>query len=166
MKLQHIELSELKVSPVNVRKRGAGEDLGELIASIRSLGVIQPLLVRPNCEGYEVVAGQRRLLACQALQEETGGVAPLPCALLENGDDATALEASLAPTDLELVDGSLKQILLLAESDAIASLRSALLRPQMKTAAPAFVNRSAIMYPIPFVPPVTTAVLPARSTKL
>ncbi|MET4518227.1 ParB/RepB/Spo0J family partition protein [Bradyrhizobium sp. I1.7.5] len=96
MKLQHIELSELKVSPVNVRKRGAGEDLGELIASIRSLGVIQPLLVRPNCEGYEVVAGQRRLLACQALQEETGGVAPLPCALLENGDDATALEASLA----------------------------------------------------------------------
>lgn len=62
MKLQHIELSELKVSPVNVRKRGAGEDLGELIASIRSLGVIQPLLVRPNCEGYEVIAGQRRLL--------------------------------------------------------------------------------------------------------
>lgn len=96
MKLQHIELSQLKVSPVNVRKRGAGEDLGELIASIRSLGVIQPLLVRPNCEGYEVIAGQRRLLACQALQEETGSVAPLPCALLENGDDATALEASLA----------------------------------------------------------------------
>jgi len=28
MKLQHIELSQLKVSPVNVRKRGADEDLG------------------------------------------------------------------------------------------------------------------------------------------
>jgi ParB family chromosome partitioning protein len=96
MKLQHIPLSQLKVSPVNVRKRGADEDLGELIASIRSLGVIQPLLVRPNCEGYEVVAGQRRLLACQALQAETGSVAPLPCALLESGDDAVALEASLA----------------------------------------------------------------------
>jgi ParB family chromosome partitioning protein len=96
MKLQHIELSQLKVSPVNVRKRGAGEDLGELIASIRCLGVIQPLLVRPNCEGYEVIAGQRRLLACQALQEENGNVGPLPCALLESGDDATALEASLA----------------------------------------------------------------------
>jgi ParB family chromosome partitioning protein len=96
MKLQHIPLSHLKVSPVNVRKRGADEDLGELIASIRSLGVIQPLLVRPNCDGFEVVAGQRRLLACQALQVETGSVAPVPCALLESGDDAVALEASLA----------------------------------------------------------------------
>ncbi|MEZ0081516.1 ParB/RepB/Spo0J family partition protein [Bradyrhizobium japonicum] len=96
MKLQHIELSQLKVSPVNVRKRGAEEDLGELIASIRSLGVIQPLLVRSNCEGFEVIAGQRRLLACQALQAESGNVGPLPCAVLENGDDATALEASLA----------------------------------------------------------------------
>jgi ParB family chromosome partitioning protein len=57
MKLQHIELSQRKLSPMNARKHGAGEDLGELIASIRSLGVIQPLLVRPNCEGYEVVAG-------------------------------------------------------------------------------------------------------------
>jgi len=96
MKLQHIELNQLKVSPVNVRKRGAEEDLGELIASIRSLGVIQPLLVRPNCEGFEVIAGQCRLLACQALQAETADVGPLPCAVLENGDDATALEASLA----------------------------------------------------------------------
>jgi ParB family chromosome partitioning protein len=96
MKLQHIELNQLKLSPVNVRKRGAEEDLAELIASIRSLGVIQPLLVRPNCEGYEVVAGQRRLLACQALQAETGKAEPVPCAVLENGDDATALEASLA----------------------------------------------------------------------
>jgi hypothetical protein len=49
MKLQHIPLSQLKVSPVNVRKQ-AGDELGELIASISSLGVIQPLLVRPNCD--------------------------------------------------------------------------------------------------------------------
>ena len=96
MKLQHIELSNLKLSPVNVRKRGAEDELGELIASIRSLGVIQPLLVRPNCDGFEVIAGQRRLLACQALQAETGNFGPVPCALLENGDDAAALEASLA----------------------------------------------------------------------
>lgn len=73
MQLQHIDLSQLKISPVNVRKHGAQEDLGELIASIRSLGVIQPLLVRPNCEGYEVIPGQRRLLAYQALQAEAEG---------------------------------------------------------------------------------------------
>jgi len=96
MKLQHIELSNLKLSPLNVRKRGAEEDLGELIASIRSLGVIQPLLVRPNCDGFEVVAGQRRLLACQAIAQELGKAEPVPCAVLESGDDALAIEASLA----------------------------------------------------------------------
>lgn len=96
MKLQHIELSDLKLSPVNVRKRGAEEDLGELIASIRSLGVIQPLLVRQSRDGFEVIAGQRRFLACQALQAEAGNFGSVPCALLENGDDAVALEASLA----------------------------------------------------------------------
>jgi uncharacterized protein DUF3606 len=35
-KRRHIELSQLKVSPVNVRKHGADEDIGELIASIRA----------------------------------------------------------------------------------------------------------------------------------
>ena len=95
MKLQHIELSKLKLSPVNVRKHG-GKNVAELIASIRSLGVIQPLLVRPNCEGFEVVAGQRRLRACQALEQETGKADPVPCAILDTGDDAAAIEASLA----------------------------------------------------------------------
>ena len=96
MKLQHIELSKLKLSPINVRKHGGKEDLDELVASIRSLGVIQPLLVRPNCDGFEVIAGQRRLLACQALAQETGKADPVPCAVLESGDDAVAIEASLA----------------------------------------------------------------------
>jgi ParB family chromosome partitioning protein len=96
MKLQHIELSQLKISPANVRRHGAAEELDALIASIRSLGVIQPLLVRPNCEGFEVVAGQRRLLACQALHAETGKAEPVPCAVMKEGDDAAALEASLA----------------------------------------------------------------------
>jgi ParB family chromosome partitioning protein len=96
MKLQHIELLQLKISPHNVRKRGAEDDLGELIASIRSLGVIQPLLVRPDCGGYEVIAGQRRFLACQALQAENTETIQVPCALLENADDAVAIEASLA----------------------------------------------------------------------
>lgn len=96
MKLQHIDLGQLKLSGLNVRRHGAEEELPALIASIRSLGVIQPLLVRPNCEGFEVIAGQRRLLACQAIAAETGAADPVPCAVLEDGDNALALEASLA----------------------------------------------------------------------
>jgi ParB family chromosome partitioning protein len=95
MELQHIELSKLKLSALNVRKHG-GKDVDDLVHSIRSLGVIQPLLVRPNCDGFEVVAGQRRLLACRALEKETGKADAVPCAVLDSGDDAAAIEASLA----------------------------------------------------------------------
>lgn len=96
MKLNHINLSDLKSCPLNVRKHG-GKDVSDLVTSIRSLGVLQPLLVRRNCEGYEVVAGQRRLTACFALAEEGhAGVSPIPCAVMEEGDDAAAIEASLA----------------------------------------------------------------------
>lgn len=94
MNLTHIPLDQLSVSPLNVRKHG-GRDIAALAASIRSLGVIQPLLVRPSDDGFEVVAGQRRLRACQALAVE-GESEPLPCLVMAEGDDAAALEASLA----------------------------------------------------------------------
>lgn len=94
MKLTHVTLDQLKLSPVNVRKKG-GKDIADLLPSIRSLGIIQPLLVRPNCTGYEVVAGQRRYRSLSKLAEE--GIAhPVPIAIMEDGDDAKAIEASLA----------------------------------------------------------------------
>jgi ParB family transcriptional regulator, chromosome partitioning protein len=117
MKLQHIELSKLKLSPINVRKHG-GKDVDDLVASIRSLGVIQPLLVRPNCDGFEVIAGQRRLLACQALAQETGKADPVPCAVLESGDDAVAIEASLAENVARLPMDEIDQY------EAFAALRA------------------------------------------
>ena len=94
MKLTHIEIDNLKISPLNVRKHGEtnGDDL---VPSIRALGVLQPLLVRPNCEGFEVIAGQRRFRACQRIAED-GGIDPLPCIVMDDSDDAAAIEASLA----------------------------------------------------------------------
>ncbi|MEX0957551.1 MAG: ParB/RepB/Spo0J family partition protein [Rhizobiaceae bacterium] len=94
MKLTHLNLGELKLSTINVRKKG-GKDVSDLVPSIRSLGIVQPLLVRPNCEGFEIVAGQRRYRALQVLAEE-GITDAVPCAIMEDGDDAKAIEASLA----------------------------------------------------------------------
>lgn len=94
MQLKHIELAQLKTTNLNVRKKG-GKDIDDLVPSIRSLGVIQPLLVRPNCEGFEVVAGQRRYNALLKIAEEQA-VEPVPCIVMEDGDDAKAIEASLA----------------------------------------------------------------------
>ena len=96
MQLQHIDLTDLKPTAVNVRKKG-GKDVADLVPSIRALGVIQPLLVRPNCEGYEIVAGQRRYHALLKLAgENEGQTDPVPCIVMDKGDDAKAIEASLA----------------------------------------------------------------------
>lgn len=95
MKLDHIEISSLKLSVLNVRKHGQRKGT-DLVSSIRSLGVLQPLLVRPNCEGYEIVAGQRRFDACQSLIRDGFEIGPLPCIIMDESDDATAIEASLA----------------------------------------------------------------------
>lgn len=99
MRLDHIDLKDLKTTNLNVRKRGA-KNVDDILPSIRSLGVLQPLLVRPNCEGFEIVAGQRRFYAVSKLAEEaseTGSaIEPLPCIIMEDGDDAKVIEASLA----------------------------------------------------------------------
>ncbi|MEM9211539.1 MAG: ParB/RepB/Spo0J family partition protein [Pseudomonadota bacterium] len=94
MQLRHIEIDNLKVSDLNVRKSGdkSGDDL---VPSIKAMGIIQPLLVRPNCEGYEVVAGQRRLAALQQIAAQQN-LEPVPCLVMGKGDDARAIEASLA----------------------------------------------------------------------
>lgn len=94
MTLQFIDLTHLTVSPLNVRKFGA-KDCDDLVSSIRALGVLQPLLVRPMGDGFEVIAGQRRLKACRILAE-AGEIDPIPCLVMTEGDDAAALEASLA----------------------------------------------------------------------
>ncbi len=73
MDLKFIKLSDLTISKTNVRKAGKSKiakGVGDLILSIRSLGVLQPLLVRRSDDGFEIVAGQRRYHACAALAEE------------------------------------------------------------------------------------------------
>ncbi|MEL6467908.1 MAG: ParB/RepB/Spo0J family partition protein [Pseudomonadota bacterium] len=94
MTLQHINIEDLSVSPLNVRKYGA-KDCADLVTSIRAMGVLQPLLVREAEGGFEVIAGQRRLNACRIIAED-GDFEPLPCLIMAEGDDATAIEASLA----------------------------------------------------------------------
>ena len=97
MELHDIPLDHLTVAKLNARTHGATEQLDTLAASIRAQGVLQPLLVRPVAGGdhFEIVAGQRRFLACQRLAQDAP-VEPLPCLVLAATDDAAALEISLA----------------------------------------------------------------------
>jgi ParB family transcriptional regulator, chromosome partitioning protein len=97
MKLDHIALDRLSISPANMRGGKKPPDISGILPSIRARGIIMPLLVRPNGSDttFEIVAGSRRFLAAQLVANENGVAEPLPCAIMEAGDDAAALEASL-----------------------------------------------------------------------
>jgi ParB/RepB/Spo0J family partition protein len=103
-----LPLSALKVGAANVRADVALDDnLKTLVASIRSVGLLQPLVVTGDSStGFEVIAGRRRLAALSALNDEGHVFDTVPCVVV---DQETASEASLAenyareqmkPTDL------------------------------------------------------------------
>lgn len=97
MQLAHIPLDQLNISALNMRHGKRAPDISDILPSVRARGVLVPLLVRPNGqpETFEIVAGRRRYFAAKSLADERGEGDPLPCAIMENGDDADALEASL-----------------------------------------------------------------------
>ena len=97
MHLQHIELNKLKDATINMRHAKTAPDVSDILPSIRSRGVLVPLLVRPNGDGesFEIVAGRRRYFAAKSVADDGGDIEPLPCAVMEPGDDAAALEASM-----------------------------------------------------------------------
>lgn len=97
MQLTHIDIGKLSVSALNMRHGKKAPDTSDILPSIRARGVLVPLLVRPNGEpdSFEIVAGRRRYFAAKTVADEQGEIAPLPCAVMEPGDDAAALEASL-----------------------------------------------------------------------
>jgi ParB family transcriptional regulator, chromosome partitioning protein len=95
MELLHIPLSELAIAKVNVRHGVKKADYKDLIPSIKERGILQPLLVRKNGRGYEIIAGRRRFLAACSLEKEGLEVEAVPCAIMAKGDDAAAVEASL-----------------------------------------------------------------------
>ena len=62
---QYIAIDELFESKTNPRKTFDQKKLEELAESIRSGGLIQPIVVRPKDNAFEIVAGARRFRAGQ-----------------------------------------------------------------------------------------------------
>lgn len=101
--LRLIPLELISANPRQPRRSFDEEALLALAESIRSQGVIQPVLVRPLAGGrYELVAGERRWRAAQMAELET-----IP-AVVRNHDDAQSLELAvienMAREDLNPVD--------------------------------------------------------------
>ncbi|WP_433965197.1 ParB/RepB/Spo0J family partition protein [Tunturiibacter gelidiferens] len=87
---RNVSLSLLSESKTNPRRIFEDAALKELSESIRTQGVLSPLLVRPLTEnGFEIVAGARRYRAAQMAEADT-----VPVRIV-NMNDAQALEAQL-----------------------------------------------------------------------
>jgi len=78
-----VKLSQLTPSPLNPRKNFADGDFDELVESIRQKGIIQPLVVRKNGKGYEIIAGHRRYEAAKKVDKNMF----VPVVVRETPDD-------------------------------------------------------------------------------
>jgi ParB family chromosome partitioning protein len=87
--VREIEIGRIRPNPNQPRVQFKEEAIEELADSIAERGVLQPILVRPHDDGFEIVAGERRWRAAQRARLHT-----IP-ALVREIDDSTAAEIAL-----------------------------------------------------------------------
>ena len=98
MRLEFRDHDKLVPSRTNMRFAKKPPDVADLLPSVRARGVLVPLIVRDQPDDpstSEIIAGLRRWTADGIVRTEGIDHGPLPCAILESGDDADAIEASL-----------------------------------------------------------------------
>lgn len=87
--LTELAVGDIDPNPHQPRSHFDEETLASLAASVRELGVLQPILVRPVGERYELIAGERRWRAARR-----AGLARVP-AVVRTIDDSTSLEQAV-----------------------------------------------------------------------
>jgi ParB family chromosome partitioning protein len=88
--LADLPIGSIKPNSFQPRKAFDEESLADLTASVRELGILQPILVRPAEDGhYELIAGERRYRAAKR-----AGLQTVP-ALIKDVEDASSLEQAL-----------------------------------------------------------------------
>ena len=84
-KIYALPIESIQPSPFQARTNFNEQELAGLAASIRENGLLQPIAVRKKEDGYELVAGERRLRACKMAKMQT-----IPAILCDYADDKTA----------------------------------------------------------------------------
>lgn len=87
--LVEVPVDLVSPNPNQPRRHFDDESLDELAASMAELGVLQPLLVRRTEEGYELIAGERRLRAARR-----AGLLKVPV-VIRSAEGASSLEEAL-----------------------------------------------------------------------
>ena len=87
--IKEIKISEIRSNPYQPRKVFDEKPLQELSESIKSHGIIQPIIVKKSIKGYELIAGERRTRASSLAGMET-----IP-AIIKDYDDQEMMEIAL-----------------------------------------------------------------------
>jgi len=100
--VREIEIGRIRPNPNQPRIQFSEESIDELADSIAERGVLQPILLRPHGDGFEIVAGERRWRAAQrarlhtipAIVRQIDEAATAELALIENiqREDLNAIE--------------------------------------------------------------------------
>ena len=100
--LRRIKTAQISRNPYQPRKYFEPEAINQLAESIQQYGVLNPLPVRRTVDGYELMAGERRLRAARA-----AGLSEVPCLIMsasEEDSSAIALVENLQRRDLDFFE--------------------------------------------------------------
>ena len=86
--LLEVPVNAVAPNPKQPRTNFDEETIGALAASIREVGILQPIVVRKHGGGYELIAGERRLRAARI-----AGLATIPVVVRDTDDSDTLREA-------------------------------------------------------------------------
>jgi ParB family chromosome partitioning protein len=87
--VREIEIARIRPNPNQPRVQFSEDSINELAESIAQRGVLQPILLRPREDGFEIVAGERRWRAAQKARLHT-----IP-AIVRDIDEASTAELAL-----------------------------------------------------------------------
>ena len=105
LQLQELPLTSIVPNPRQPRRDFDDAQVKELADSIRSEGLMQPIVVRKVKDGYELIAGERRFRAFKLIGEKT-----ITARILEASDASSAVLAlieNLQRADLNAIDEAL-----------------------------------------------------------
>lgn len=86
--LLEVPVNAVAPNPKQPRTRFDDEAISSLAISIREVGILQPIVVRKSGDGYELIAGERRLRAAKL-----AGLATIPVVVRDTDDADTLREA-------------------------------------------------------------------------
>ncbi len=108
---QEIAIDKIVSNPGQPRRAFDDDALSELAASIKAVGIVQPVVVRRTAAGFEIIAGERRWRAARmaglrkipAVVREAGDAESLELALIENlsREDLNPIDAARAYASLQ-----------------------------------------------------------------